>query len=238
MTGYQKTDQWPQILRMRHVNDTILQQNVVNASSIPSPVNAEQNRIDEWFNDLQRHTISSICWLTLQNVPEVKFVVAYKHDALCLKYYVKETTHLATYRTSNEPVFKDSCVEFFIAVNGSGNYYNFEFNSLGTCLASYGKDRHDRLKLAPDVIAEITSRVKWINYSPATNQFEWELTVILPVKVFCFDDIQFQPLQQYQVNFYKCGDNLPEPHYLAWNPVRSTVMDFHQPHFFGALQLV
>jgi hypothetical protein len=223
---------------MQHVNNTILQQNVVNASSIPSPVNAEQNRIDEWFNGLQRHDVSSICWLTLQNVPEVKFVVAYQYDALCLKYYVKETTHLATYRTSNEPVFKDSCVEFFIAINESGNYYNFEFNSLGTCLASYGKDRHDRLKLAPNVIAEINSRAKWINHSPATNQFEWELTVILPVKVFCFDVIHFQPLQQYNVNFYKCGDNLPEPHYLAWNPVRSTVMDFHQPHFFGALQLV
>lgn len=223
---------------MHHANDTIFQQNVVKASALALPADAEQNQIDEYLDGVQRYAISNICWLTLQNIPEIDVVVAYTPDTLFLKYYINETSHLATYRASNDPVFKDSCVEFFIAVGNSGNYYNFEFNSLGTCLASYGKNRHDRLKLAPDIITEMNSRVKWINHSPATHQFEWELTVTLPVSVFCFDDIRFQPLQQYHVNFYKCGDDLPEPHYLAWSPVRSEVMDFHQPHFFGTLQLL
>lgn len=47
--------------------------------------------------------------------------------------------HRAAYRQCNEPVFKGSYVEFFIAVDDRGNYYNFEFNTLGTRLGSYGK---------------------------------------------------------------------------------------------------
>ncbi len=219
---------------MNHVNDTIFQKNIVKALALP--VDAEQHRIDEYLDGLPRQGISNICWLKLKNVPDVNFVVAYTCDALFLKYYVKENTHRAICRISNEPVFKDSCVEFFIAVDDSGNYYNFEFNSLGTCLASYGKDRHDRAKLTLDIIANINCRSKWISHSSSTHQFEWELTLTLPVSAFCFNDIQLRPLQLYQVNFYKCGDDLPEPHYLAWNPVRSEVMDFHQPQFFGTLQ--
>ncbi len=222
---------------MHYVNDTIFRNNVVKAPAVALPVHAAQRRIDEYLDALPKEAVSNICWLKLQHVPEVNFVIAYTANALILKFYVKENTHLARYTISNQPVFKDSCVEFFIAVDDSGNYYNFEFNSLGTCLASYGKDRHSRLKLADATIVEIKSSNNWIQHSPSTNQFEWQLTLTIPVVVFCFDNIQFQPSQQYQVNFYKCGDDLPEPHYLSWNSVRSTAMDFHQPCFFGTLQL-
>ncbi|WP_342645579.1 carbohydrate-binding family 9-like protein [Mucilaginibacter sp. CSA2-8R] len=223
---------------MQHVNDTMLQQNVIKVPALTLPANASQHQIDDYLNGLQRHPISNICWLALQNAPEVKFALAYKQNALFIKYYTEESTHLATYTISNEPVFKDSCVEFFIAVDDSGSYYNFEFNSLGTCLASYGTDRHNRIKLSADVIANISYKVNWFGDWSVTSPFKWELMLTLPVSIFCFDEVRFHPAQQLKVNFYKCGDNLPEPHYLAWNPVLSPVMDFHQPRFFGALQLV
>ena len=36
-----------------------------------------------------------------------------------------------------------------------------------------------------------------------------------------------------KVNFYKCGDLLPEPHFICWNKVETTDPDFHQPDFFA-----
>jgi hypothetical protein len=38
-------------------------------------------------------------------------------------------------------------------------------------------------------------------------------------------------------NFYKCGDETKQPHYLAWNPVVSEEPDFHLSKSFGNLIL-
>jgi len=211
---------------------------MMKAPALPFKAGIALHPIDEFLNTVPRYSIAHVCWLNTEVIPKVEVAAAYTKEALLFKYYITETTHRATYQLPNEPVFKDSCVELFIAVDDSGNYYNFEFNSLGTCLASYGKDRNNRLKLTPEVIAKICRQIKWVNYSPSKHQFDWELTLIFPAEAFCFHQVKYQPSQQFRVNFYKCGDELPEPHYLAWNPVRSEVMDFHQPRFFGLLQLV
>jgi hypothetical protein len=39
-----------------------------------------------------------------------------------------------------------------------------------------------------------------------------------------------------RANFYKCGDDLPEPHFLAWNMINTEEPDFHRPEFFGTLE--
>jgi hypothetical protein len=38
-------------------------------------------------------------------------------------------------------------------------------------------------------------------------------------------------------NFYKCGDETPEPHFLSWNPIDLPKPNFHVPQFFGQLEL-
>ena len=38
-------------------------------------------------------------------------------------------------------------------------------------------------------------------------------------------------------NLYKCGDATVIPHYLTWNRVEVTDIDFHLPEFFGKLIL-
>jgi hypothetical protein len=34
-------------------------------------------------------------------------------------------------------------------------------------------------------------------------------------------------------NFYKCGDKLAEPHFIAWSNIDTPKPDFHRPDFFG-----
>jgi hypothetical protein len=222
---------------MSPVSDTLLQQKVVTAQHFNALPVADMAATNLFLEGLEHQPIDQVCWFPLQNIPVVRFAAAYTNDALLIKYYVRETAHRAVYTQPNDPVFKDSCVELFIAVDQSGNYYNFEFNTLGACLASYGKDRNNRIKLTSEVIGTIKRWVEWKQYSPQNNRFEWELTLILPVTAFCFDSVVCNSSQSFRVNLYKCGDDLAEPHYLAWNPVLSERPDFHQSQFFGLLKL-
>jgi len=190
------------------------------------------------LNHLKAHNLDQVCWEEPPHVPVVSFVIAYNENALFVKFFVHETCHRAVYTSPNDPVYKDSCVEMFIAVDNSGAYYNFEFNSLGTCLSSYGKDRHNRKMLDEQTIRTISSQVEWKEFSPANEMYNWELTFILTPSVLCYNQITSFTPGNFKANFYKCGDALEEPHYLAWNPVLSAVPDFHQPAFFGVLKLV
>ena len=91
----------------------------------------------------EKQVIGFVPWPQFDNKPKVQFAIAHSGYAVLLKYYVEETETLARYTQPNEPVYKDSCVEFFIAFDQNG-YYNLEFNSMGTCLGGYGSDRNQR----------------------------------------------------------------------------------------------
>src|ERR1700744_2491546 len=60
------------------------------------------------------------------DIPKVSFTIAYGVDTIFIKYNVEEHEMLARYRKTNDPVYKDSCVEFFIAFDDK-TYYNLEF---------------------------------------------------------------------------------------------------------------
>lgn len=190
------------------------------------------------LNHLKAHNLDQVCWVKPPQVPVVSFVIAYNENALFVRFCVRETCHRAVYTNPNDPVYKDSCVEMFIAVDNSGAYYNFEFNSLGTCLSSYGKNRHNRKMLDEQAIRTISSHVEWKEFLPANKIYSWELTFIITPSVLCYNQITSFTRSNFTANFYKCGDALEEPHYLAWNPVSTPVPDFHQPDFFGGLKLV
>jgi hypothetical protein len=36
-----------------------------------------------------------------------------------------------------------------------------------------------------------------------------------------------------KANFFKCGDETLEPHFVTWNPVKTTSPDYYRPEFFG-----
>lgn len=186
--------------------------------------------------DLQaRNAINEVPWPDYSYKPEVTFAAAYTRDALLLKYYVKEAALKAIYRNINDPVYKDSCVEFFIAFGNENRYYNLEFNCLGTCLMAFGPDRHERKLLPAATIGKIRSDVFIKSLPDQQDGIYWELTLVIPLDVFIYHQSLFLKDQAARANFYKCGDELPEPHFLAWNNINSEQPDFHLPQFFGSL---
>lgn len=184
---------------------------------------------------LPKQRIDVAPWPMEGERPETSFTLAHGNGCLFLKYYVRESTVLAKYRNINDPVYKDSCVEFFISFGEEEPYYNLEANCLGTCLMGYGTGRHNRRLLPRETIAEIkhTANLKVAINGQKCNT--WELTLVIPASVFAAHRLeQFEGLTG-KVNFYKCGDDLPVPHYLAWSNIVAPGPDFHRPEHFGQL---
>ena len=186
--------------------------------------------------DLQQ--IDLINWQKFPYQPKVQFRIAHGNNQIWLKFYVEEEEILAHYNTTNSSTHKDSCVEFFLDPLQDGNYYNFEFNCIGTTHLAYGPDRKQRKFIDPQLIADKIQTESSLGNQPfelKSGGFSWEMTVIIPVGVLVnHKDIQLKGIQS-NANFYKCGDKTSTPHFLSWNPVGTEGPDFHQPQYFGTL---
>jgi len=178
--------------------------------------------------------IKMLNWEEYGYLPEVNFRIAYSGDEIWLKYYVNEK-HLKAFETkTNGDVYKDSCVEFFISPDGE-NYYNFEFNCIGTIHLAWGPGRYNRKFVDPLVIEKIEVKSSLANqpFDEKTGNFSWQIMVRIPTECFIFSKLSTLKGLKARANFYKCGDGTPEPHFVTWNPVKTTNPDYHRPEFFG-----
>jgi hypothetical protein len=196
--------------------------------------------VSENLDSLSKNLIDIAPWPAFDYKPSVSFSVAHSQDCLFIKYFVLEENIRAVFRRTNDPVYRDSCVEFFISFNNEPAYYNLEFNSLGTCRFGYGEGRENR-QLLPEAVIRKIKRSAALSILPAPeNQpvVKWELTLAIPAEAFSFHEFSNLSQQNCRVNFYKCGDDLPTPHYLSWNNIKAQEPDFHLPEYFGELQFL
>lgn len=185
----------------------------------------------------ERNNIGTINWQEYSYKPDVTFRIAHTGNEIWLKFYVAEKCIRAVETRINGDVYKDSCVEFFISFDNR-NYYNFEFNCIGTRHLSYGPGRGNRTRINPEIVEKIkaNSTLGSEPFDNKTGDFEWEMMLRIPVEVFDFDTINNLKGMQATGNFYKCGDMTDEPHFVTWNPVKTEKPDYHRPEFFGNLQ--
>ncbi|PWK77157.1 cellulose/xylan binding protein with CBM9 domain [Mucilaginibacter oryzae] len=182
-----------------------------------------------------KHAINNLLWTKSGYRPEVNFVIGYTEQGIALKYFVKEQHTAAVYTTANAPVYKDSCVEFFIGFDTDGSYYNLEFNALGTALVGYGINRHNREEIPRAKVEKIKALSNMSLADGDATLNSWELTLLIPFEVFIHHHLTTLKQRGCRVNFFKCGDDLPEPHFLSWNNIPTADPDFHLPQFFGTL---
>jgi hypothetical protein len=191
------------------------------------------------FDALSEIPLACFSWEKPSPTPEVGFKIAHNNESVFLHYHVREDEMLARYSQHNQPVYTDSCVEFFIAFDDEPNYYNFEFNSLGTCLAAWGPDRNQRKSIAPELLGQIQTRTM-INRKnkEQSPRFDWQICIQLPVSIFIHNQISQLSGSGARANFYKCGDDLSEPHFISWKKIETSTPDFHQPAYFGELSFL
>ncbi len=167
----------------------------------------------------------------------LKVTVRLAHDGrrLMILYAVIEPATRAKYTRDQDPVYTDSCVEFFFAPGPGRPYCNFEWNAIGTMLASCGVSRRNRRRLDQNDLARV-ERIPSLGREPIelrTRLNSWELLVTIPADLIAAIG-DAAPLSGCQIiaNFCKCGDELPEPHYLSCAWIDTVRPDFHRPEFF------
>ena len=193
------------------------------------------NDISGQLDTIEKHDISYVPWESYSYKPKVDFAIAHTDFALLLKFFVSENDLRAIYTKSNEPVYKDSCVELFILFDEKG-YYNFEFNCAGTCLLGFGKGRNERLQVSDELIDRIRYQSLLKPSAHPEANISWELTLEIPFDVFHYHQIKTLKKKRARANVYKCGDDLPKPHFLAWNEIKTEEPDFHRPEYFGLFE--
>lgn len=186
--------------------------------------------ISSFMDLLEKQIIDQQPWPEYVYRPSVQFAVAHSGNCVFLQYDVKEKFVRSENTAINSSVWEDSCVEFFLAFNDRG-YYNFEFNCIGTPLLGYGKNKQERELLPEEIIRKINIQASM--HKQENGNVLWKLTVAIPVEVFIHDELLSVEKKIGTANFYKCGDLLPDPHFLAWNDIQNNVPDFHLPEFFG-----
>ncbi len=168
--------------------------------------------------------------------PIASYSIGRDSKYLYIDYFVRGKYLRAVNSENNSPVWQDSCVEFFLQKPGEKYYYNFEFNCIGTALASRRTSRHDAEHFPAEMMQKILrhSSVGTEPFSEKEGIFPWSLTVAIPFELVGLDGDNLP--DGFAANFYKCADGSSLPHYLSWSPIAVEKPDFHRPDFFGELQ--
>ncbi len=175
--------------------------------------------------------VSHFLWLegyAPKTTVQLVFVEGY---GFVLRMTCAESNPKAVYHTYMDPVYTDSCMEFFADWTGDGRYINMEMNANGALLSCIGADRHARTPIR-DICGEI------FPVTAAVENASWSVTSQIPLPLL--SAILSTPVEiphgfAFRANFYKCGDETAIPHYGMWNPVGTESPDFHRPEYFGTL---
>ena len=144
-----------------------------------------------------------------------------------------------------DPVWKDSCVEFFAQPKPERGYFNFEFNCGGAFLCSHivnPERTPDGFKEFTKVPARIGKTIRaWSSLPPRVeaeiaDPVMWTLRFFIPLALF---EHYVGPLgelsgQVWRGNFFKCADESSHPHWACWSPVDQ--LNFHRPNCFGTIR--
>ncbi|ASU34115.1 carbohydrate-binding family 9-like protein [Mucilaginibacter xinganensis] len=198
------------------------------------PVTGIEN-VSALFDLQDREYIHQLPWDFKGQKPEVSFAIAHDKNGIYLKYWVLERYFRAFYKNINDPVYKDSCVEAFLSFNNDAGYYNLEFNGAGVVLGGYGTDKFNRVEIPRVILSRIKTFSKVNPQDLVSMLHRWELTIFIPFEVFVNHQLTGLSGLACRANFYKCGDDLPEPHFLTWAPVEHPYPEFHLPGFFGTI---
>lgn len=180
------------------------------------------------------HELNCVNWSEYSYKPEVKLRIAHDGLNIYLNWQVCEKEIKATCTKDCGDVYKDSCVEFFITFNNL-IYYNIESNCIGRMLIATGNDRYNRQPIEQSILNKIGRRSSLEDKEIENLSGKWELSLIIPVETFLLDNLKSFDGLKAKGNFYKCGDDLIEPHFLSYFPIPTPQPDFHLSEFFGCL---
>lgn len=192
------------------------------------------------WEDVAALPIDSFHWLALRGNQKPKAFAKFcgvRSKGLFARLWCFENSPKTTYTDRDDPVYKDSCLEFFFQpVTGRREYINIETNSRGVFLSQFGKGRMRRqflqqlTPLAPEVS---------VFKNDAEKESAWGVEIFVPDALITeLYHVEYHTAPGIiRGNFYKCADAAATPHYAAAFPVGDAILGFHNPGTFGKIIL-
>ena len=186
----------------------------------------------EWAN-VPKAYIDQYAWSDAYMPSAYAQLVKIEGYGFALRMVCREQNPRAVYTEYNQPIYTDSCLEFFASWDHTQpKYLNMEMNARGALLSCVGKDRYERTPTL-DACGEL----------PLVQGFlaegEWGIVARIPFSVidgvYGIGAETFVSGYTFMGNFYKCGDQTDVPHYGSWSRVGTENPDFHRPEYFGKL---
>lgn len=177
-----------------------------------------------------------------EHQPEVQIKVAYDPESVYVIFKVEDQFVRSTRTEYQDPVFKDSAVEFFFcpADTVEEGYFNLEINCGGTALFRYRSKEGEKFPIPKDLFNQIkiAHSLPDIVEPEMQDPVTWTLEFKLPVSILkeYYSITAPESGAIWRVNFYKIADESTHPHYLTWSRVIHPTPNFHLPEFFGTLQ--
>jgi hypothetical protein len=175
--------------------------------------------------------------------PRTEAKLAYDNESIYVIFRVQDRFVLSKHSNHQDPVYKDSCVEFFFIPGEDTElgYFNLEMNCGGTMLFHHQlKPREGSVDIHPRHISEIevAASLPKIVDPEIKSDTTWVVEYRIPFSILK-DYFEFNIPGEgslWRANFYKCADESSHPHWLTWAPVQKPTPDFHMPEFFGHIE--
>ncbi len=179
--------------------------------------------------------------------PMVRFKGLYDEAGIYVRFEVRDRYVLSRHTQYQDPVCRDSCVEFFVQPREDRGYFNFEINCGGTMLLYYIEDAAP----APNggyakfrkVTAEDARAIRIEGSMPRqvvpelTDPVTWQIGLFAPYSFFeaYTGPVSHGPGATWRGNFYKCADSCSHPHWASWADIGEP-LNFHKPERFAPLR--
>lgn len=180
--------------------------------------------------------------------PQTTCKVLYDDSYLYWSFMVLDRWVRAEHLAYQDPVCRDSCVEFFVQPVQTAAYFNFEVNCIGTMQLFYMEDptrtETGFVKATPIAHHDASDIHIWTSiqkrpFLPENQEpLQWRMDAAVPFELFNKYVPRFSPPApgtEWMGNFYKCADDSSRPHWAAWAPI-GRELNFHVPHYFGRLR--
>lgn len=168
------------------------------------------------------------------NVP-VYAQLSYDEEGFTVRFTVWESDPLREKTEHFDNVCLDSCVEFFVNFmpQQSDYYMNFEVNALGVMNSSFRRKGEKPVRF-------LLEELEGLCIMPVIGKDHWTVTYKIGFDLIRKYYAGFDPKKAEYVkcNFYKCGGEGEDRHFVTYFKVGTERPDFHRPEYFGRVKIV
>ena len=196
-------------------------------------MNTYKIKINRSIDECQCVMVQNNTW-NYEYSPKMTAQMTYNaNEGIIVRLTCFEKEPFTRYTKPYDPVYTDSCMECFfnLCPKTSKDYINLETNSNGAFIFSFGPGRGDvRTHIVPKFGLSPNVKIK-------KDSESWIADIIISNEVLhaVYGDFEITSGHRFIANFYKCGQDGENPHFLTWNKIETPKPDFHRPEFFGEI---